>query len=140
MSLRVRVRPALRRSKLTGNRGRGERQRNYHHRHLTKSHAHERNLPSSKLVKRPGDPLENEPDRLRSAIPKTNGSQLLDLQRDTLGMADIGAVNVYHDLASGLHRDERPGLDGCLCAMRKGDVLVGWKVDSLGRNLRPCDQ
>ena len=44
------------------------------------------------------------------------------------------AVNLYHDLASGV-RDDRPGLDSCLWALRKGDVLVVWKLDRLGRNL-----
>ena len=44
------------------------------------------------------------------------------------------AVNVYHDLASGV-RDDRPGLDSCLRALRKDDVLVVWKLDHLGRNL-----
>ena len=43
-------------------------------------------------------------------------------------------VNLYHDLASGL-RDDRPGLDSCVRALRKGDVLVVWKLDRLGRNL-----
>jgi DNA invertase Pin-like site-specific DNA recombinase len=32
--------------------------------------------------------------------------------------------------------DERPGLDACLKALRKADVLVVWKLDRLGRNLR----
>ena len=41
---------------------------------------------------------------------------------------------VYHDLASGV-RDDRPGLDSCLRALRKDDVLVVWKLDRLGRNL-----
>ena len=40
----------------------------------------------------------------------------------------------YHDFASGV-RDDRPGLDSCLRALRKGDVLVVWKLDRLGRNL-----
>ena len=45
-----------------------------------------------------------------------------------------GQVNLYHDFASGL-RDDRPGLDSCLRALRKDDVLVVWKLDRLGRNL-----
>ena len=32
-------------------------------------------------------------------------------------------------------RDDRPGLDNCLRALRKDDVLVVWKLDRLGRNL-----
>ena len=58
----------------------------------------------------------------------------LDLQRDALRAEGIDAVNVYHDFASGV-RDDRPGLDSCLRALRKGDVLVVWKLDRLGRNL-----
>jgi hypothetical protein len=32
--------------------------------------------------------------------------------------------------------DARPGLDATLKALRKGDTLVVWKLDRLGRNLR----
>ena len=54
--------------------------------------------------------------------------------RQPVGTAGVDAVNVYHDLASGV-RDDRPGLDSCLRALRKDDVLVVWKLDRLGRNL-----
>ena len=68
-------------------------------------------------------------------VSKTDGSQSLDLQRDALRAAGVDdAVNLYHDLASGV-RDDRPGLDSCLRALRKGDVLVVWKLDRLGHNL-----
>ncbi len=68
-------------------------------------------------------------------VSKTDGSQSLDLQRDALRAAGVDdAVNLYHDLASGV-RDDRPGLDSCLRALRKGHVLVVWKLDRLGRNL-----
>ena len=68
-------------------------------------------------------------------VSKTDGSQSLDLQRDALRAEGVDdAVNLYHDFASGV-RDDRPGLDSCLRALRKGDVLVVWKLDRLGRNL-----
>ena len=68
-------------------------------------------------------------------VSKADGSQSLDLQRDALRAAGVDdAVNLYHDFASGV-RDDRPGLDSCLRALRQGDVLVVWKLDRLGRNL-----
>ena len=84
--------------------------------------------------------LESEPDRLRSAIStcacvsKTDGSQSLDLQRGALETAGVDEVDVYRELASGV-RDARPGLDSCQRVLHKGDVLVVWKLDRLGRNL-----
>ena len=67
-------------------------------------------------------------------VSKTDGSQSLDLQRDALRAAGVDEVNLYHDLGSGL-RDDRPGLDSCLRALRNDDVLVVWKLDRLGRDL-----
>ena len=67
-------------------------------------------------------------------VSKTDGSQSVDLQRDALQAAGVDAVNLYHDFASGV-RDDRPGLDSYLRALRMGDVLVVWKLDRLGRNL-----
>ena len=64
-------------------------------------------------------------------VSKTDGSQSLDRQRDALRAA---GVHVYHDFASGV-RDDRPGLDSCVRALRTGDVLVVWKLDRLGRTL-----
>ena len=68
-------------------------------------------------------------------ISKADGSQVLDLQRDALLAAGVKAEQLYHDLASG-KRDDRPGLAACLKALRQGDVLVAWKLDRLGRDLR----
>ena len=67
-------------------------------------------------------------------VSKADGSQSLDLQRDALRAAGVDAVHVYHDFASGV-RDDRPGLDSCVRALRTGDVLVVWKLDRLGRTL-----
>ena len=67
-------------------------------------------------------------------VSTADGSQSLDLQRDALRAEGVDAVNVYHDFASGV-RDDRPGLDSCVRALRTGDVLVVWKLDRLGRTL-----
>lgn len=67
-------------------------------------------------------------------VSKADGSQVLDLQRDALPAAGVHAANIYEDLASG-GLDARPGLTACLKALRKGDTLLVWKLDRLGRNL-----
>ena len=68
-------------------------------------------------------------------VSKADGSQSLDLQCNALRAEGIDdPAHLYHDFASGV-RDDRPGLDKCLRALRKGDVLVVWKLDRLGRNL-----
>jgi DNA invertase Pin-like site-specific DNA recombinase len=68
-------------------------------------------------------------------VSKTDGSQVLDLQRDALFAAGVIVDHLYSDTASGSD-DDRPGLISCLKALRKGDTLVVWKLDRLGRNLR----
>ena len=68
-------------------------------------------------------------------ISKADGSQVLDLQRDALLAAGVAAGHLYQDLASG-KREDRPGLAACLKALRRGDALVAWKLDRLGRDLR----
>jgi len=68
-------------------------------------------------------------------ISKTDGSQVLDLQKDALIEAGVGAEYIYTDEASG-KRDDRPGLLACLKALRSGDVLIVWKLDRLGRDLK----
>ena len=68
-------------------------------------------------------------------VSKADGSQVLDLQRDALIGAGVVAEHLYEDHASG-KRDDRPGLEACLKALRKGDTLATWKLDRLGRDLR----
>jgi DNA invertase Pin-like site-specific DNA recombinase len=68
-------------------------------------------------------------------VSKTDGSQALDLQRDALLSAGVVQDQLYSDTGSGKD-DDRPGLASCLKALRRGDTLVIWKLDRLGRNLR----
>ena len=68
-------------------------------------------------------------------VSKADGSQTLDLQRDALLAAGVEPGHLYEDQASG-KRDNRPGLELCLKALRQGDTLVAWKLDRLGRDLR----
>lgn len=68
-------------------------------------------------------------------VSKADGSQVFDLQRDALLAAGIPGERLYEDHASG-KRDDRPGLEACLKALRKDDTLVTWKLDRLGRDLR----
>ena len=68
-------------------------------------------------------------------VSKADGSQTHDLQRDALIAAGVAADQIYEDSASG-RRDDRPGLDACLKALRAGDTLVIWKLDRLARSLK----
>jgi DNA invertase Pin-like site-specific DNA recombinase len=68
-------------------------------------------------------------------VSKSDGSQVLDLQRDALVEAGVEASRIYEDLASG-RKDDRPGLTTCLKALQPGNTLVVWKLDRLGRDLK----
>ncbi|MCF8004041.1 MAG: recombinase family protein [Chromatiaceae bacterium] len=55
------------------------------------------------------------------------------LQLDAL--AGAGCEQVFHEKVSGRIR-ARPELDACLRTLRKGDTLVVWRLDRLGRSLK----
>ena len=63
----------------------------------------------------------------------STGDQSLDLQNDALKKA--GCEKIFTDTISGM-KSARPGLDEALSHLRKGDVLVVWKLDRLGRSLK----
>jgi DNA invertase Pin-like site-specific DNA recombinase len=63
----------------------------------------------------------------------SSDDQNLDLQHDALRKA--GCKTIYDDKASGGSVD-RPGLKNLLSAIRKGDLIVVWRLDRLGRSLR----
>ena len=59
--------------------------------------------------------------------------QRAELQLDALAKA--GCEQVFQEKQSGKDR-ERPELETCLKVLRKGDTLVVWRLDRLGRSLK----
>lgn len=59
--------------------------------------------------------------------------QNLDLQIQAL--EESGCELIFKEKISGM-ADKRPELEKCLEHLRKGDVLVVYKLDRLGRSLR----
>lgn len=59
--------------------------------------------------------------------------QNLDLQKDALQKA--GCERIIEETASGKNT-ERPGLNSIKEILRKGDTLVVWRLDRLGRSLK----
>ena len=68
-------------------------------------------------------------------VSKSDGSQVLNSQQDALLAAGVLPEQIYQDFSSGKN-DNRQGLIACLKAVRKGDTLIVWKLDRLGRNLK----
>ena len=68
-------------------------------------------------------------------VSKSDGSQVLNSQQDALLAAGVLPEKIYQDFSSGKN-DNRQGLIACLKAVRKGDTLIVWKLDRLGRNLK----
>ena len=62
----------------------------------------------------------------------STADQSTQLQEDALKAA--GCERIFKDTTSGA-RTARPGLDAMLADARKGDVIVVWRLDRLGRSL-----
>ncbi len=62
----------------------------------------------------------------------STADQYLRMQEDALKSA--GCEKIHTDIASGV-KAARPGLQAALSHLRKGDTLVVWKLDRLGRSL-----
>ena len=58
--------------------------------------------------------------------------QSLNPQTDSL--SEAGCEKLFTDVASGA-RTQRPSLDKAISFCRKGDMLVVWKLDRMGRSM-----
>ena len=61
--------------------------------------------------------------------------QSLNLQIDALKKAGCEDRNIYQDTVSG-SKSSREGLDQMLQYLRRGDIVVVWKLDRLARSLK----
>lgn len=67
----------------------------------------------------------------------STGLQNLDLQLDAL--TQYGCTKIFQDKMSGAKK-QRPGLEEAIKYARKGDTLVVWRLDRLGRNMQDLIQ
>lgn len=63
----------------------------------------------------------------------STSDQDLSLQIDDLAAA--GCAVIFKDKVSRA-KGNRPGLDDCLKTLRKGDTLIVWRLDRLGRSMQ----
>ena len=69
-------------------------------------------------------------------VSKSDGSQSVDLQKDALIESGVIPSKIYQEYASG-KKEDRPELASCLKSLRDNeDILVIWKLDRLGRDLK----
>jgi len=61
-------------------------------------------------------------------------NQELALQLDALKQAGCDEANIFSEKVSGAKSD-RPNLDACLAKLKKGDALLVWRLDRLGRSM-----
>ncbi|OUK83738.1 DNA invertase [Escherichia coli] len=66
-------------------------------------------------------------------IRVSTNDQNTDLQRNALMCA--GCEQIFEDKMSGT-KSERPGLKRALKCLKRGDTLVVWKLDRLGRRMK----
>ncbi len=61
--------------------------------------------------------------------------QDLSLQLNALEQIGCQKSRIFIDKISG-SKEQRPGLDKCLAQLQKGDILVVWRLDRLGRSMK----
>jgi len=76
-----------------------------------------------------------QPERLVGYARVSTNDQELSLQIDALLQHGVKKEHLFCDKISGA-KEERPGLTACNEALRRGDTLVVWRLDRLGRSMR----
>jgi DNA invertase Pin-like site-specific DNA recombinase len=94
------------------------------------------------LIHRGGTLLAKEPPmistqngRLIGYARVSTNDQELNLQVDSLLTHGVTKEHLFFDKLSGA-REDRPGLQACNDTLRRGDTLVVWRLDRLGRSMR----
>lgn len=64
----------------------------------------------------------------------SKAAQDLNLQLDALRQQGCQRNDIFVDKVGGA-KTERPGLDACLATLKRGDVLLVWRLDRLGRSM-----
>ena len=80
-----------------------------------------------------------QPERLVGYARVSTNDQELSLQIDALLQHGVNKEHLFCDKISGA-KEERPGLTACNEALRRGDTLVVWRLDRLGRSMRHLGQ
>jgi DNA invertase Pin-like site-specific DNA recombinase len=89
-------------------------------------------IKNDRSRRKPGNWQSSKETMLIGYARVSTYDQTLNLQRDALEKA--GCSKLFTDTASGANA-ERKGLDEVLDYVRKGDTLVVWRLDRLGRSL-----
>lgn len=89
------------------------------------------------------DPDRGEAEELPPAVTGlifgyarvSTAEQSPEMQIDAFRRAGVEDGRIFYEQVSGAKAD-RPELASCLRALRRGDMLIIWRLDRLGRNLR----
>ena len=77
---------------------------------------------------------DQDPRMIGYARVSTN-DQELNLQVDALKAQGVTKEHLFFDKMSGA-KEDRPGLAACNEVLRRGDTLLVWRLDRLGRSMR----
>lgn len=83
-------------------------------------------------------PEPNRPHMVGYARVSTD-DQNLDLQLDALTRAGVAYIDIYQEKISGLAK-KRPEFQAMMRDLQRGDILVVWKLDRLGRSMLSIKQ